>query len=387
MNSENIHNALIIDRTVRQRLKRLSGANASKCYQCATCSSVCDLSFGDNAFPRKQLQWAQLGLIDKIKSDYAIWLCHQCNDCSVHCPKDVRPGDIMAAMRALFISENSVIRTVGRMYERIGVFWPLTVFVPIVAWFSFFLATKGRTEFISSAVDFKFETLVPHWMIYSVNIPIFAGALIALGISGIRAWDAWGAPKATLSMKLTAFYMAILDIVLHRKMTDCTTAKQRSTGHFMIMWGFAGALVTTTVIAMLLFFSSFKLPLPFFHPLKIFGNIAGALILLGGIYVLQRRWSDSKKMGHSSAFDNYFVLLIFAVTTTGFGAQFARMANLQALALFVYLTHLGLVFSLFASLPFSKFSHMWYRLLAVTRLHLNSQEKPVRLPQPVSVND
>lgn len=387
MNSENSRKKLKIDRTVRQRVNRLSGGGAAGCFQCAMCSAVCDLSEGNTAFPRIQMQYAKLGLLDRIKADPAIWICHQCNDCSVHCPRDARPGDVMAGMRALLISENSVFRTAGRLYENIDRWWPVAVAVPVVFWFAFYLVLSGFSGFLASDTPVRFEALVPHWMIYLVNIPVLAGALIALGTSGSRAWSHWNVPESTLSMKLNAFIRSVTDILLHRKMTVCSAARQRSAGHMMVMWGFVGAAVTTLMIALLLVFSSQTLPLPAVHPLKIIGNAAGILVVAGGGFILLHRWRDARKMGRITAFDAYFILLILGVVATGFGAQFFRMYNQQSPALGVYLVHLGLVLSLFASLPFSKFSHMWYRLLAVTRLHLLSAEKPVRIPAPISAND
>ncbi len=375
MYSENIRDILIIDQSIRQRVNRLIGGGVSGCYQCAMCSAVCDLSGSNMAFPRKQMQYAQLGLLDRMKADPAIWMCHQCNDCSVHCPRDARPGDVMAGMRALLISENSVFRTPGRMYENIGRWWPVAVLTPVMLWFGFYLLVSGVSGFVYSGTPFRFETLVPHWMIYLVNIPVLAGSLVALGISGSHAWSHWHVPESELNMKLNAFIKSVTDILLHRKMTVCSAARQRSAGHMMVMWGVVGAAVTTFMIALLLVFSSQTLPLPAVHPLKLLGNAAGILVVAGGGFILLRRWRDARKMGRITAFDAYFILLILGVVATGFGAQFFRMFNQQHAALGVYLVHLGLVLSLFASLPFSKFSHMWYRLLAVTRLHLLSAEK------------
>ena len=40
------------------------GENAARCYQCATCSSVCELAPANAPFPRRQILWAQWGLED-----------------------------------------------------------------------------------------------------------------------------------------------------------------------------------------------------------------------------------------------------------------------------------------------------------------------------------
>ncbi len=52
------------------------GENAAKCYQCATCSSVCELAPADAPFPRWQILLAQWGMFEQLMGDPGPWLCH-----------------------------------------------------------------------------------------------------------------------------------------------------------------------------------------------------------------------------------------------------------------------------------------------------------------------
>ena len=91
------------------------GDSAARCYQCATCSSVCELSTTERPFPRRQMLAAQWGLTQQLAADPTVWLCHQCNDCSERCPRDAKPGDAMAAMRNLMVEELSVPKLLGTL--------------------------------------------------------------------------------------------------------------------------------------------------------------------------------------------------------------------------------------------------------------------------------
>src|SRR5512139_1030455 len=232
-------------RGFRDELLRRGGGDAARCFQCATCSSVCDLASADLAFPRRQMLWAQWGLADRLAADPSIWLCHQCNDCTVRCPRDAAPGDAMQAIRSLMIEHLGAPGFLARLVARAGITWPVLLGAPILLWALFIRAVNG---FAVPRTPLSYTDVVPTWMIYSVFLPAAAFAAGASFVGARRAWTAWGEGAARRGSLLQGLGAVTMDVLVHRRFKRCGAARPRRRGHLLLLWGFVGALVTTTLL-------------------------------------------------------------------------------------------------------------------------------------------
>ena len=64
--------------------------------------------------------------------------------------------------------------------------------------------------------------------------------------------------------------------------------------------------------------------------------------------------------------DHFFLIVVLLVVVTGCITEAARLAFPPATACWIYVAHLSAVFTLFGTIPYSKFAHFVYRTLAMT---------------------
>lgn len=365
-----------------REVKRAGGDTLKRCYQCATCSVVCELSPADHPFPRKEMLLAQWGQRERLAADPDIWLCHQCNDCTTRCPRGARPGDVLAAIRSYMYQHYAFPRFMGRALSTPKAL-PLLLLVPIVILFAGMMmfapqAADGSYLFMTeSTIDF--DLFLPHSSIDALfvigNIMIFLFAAIGF----VRFWRALnrGAGDKNLSF-ISGLIGVITEVLGHAKFRKCTTNKPRAVGHMLILYGFIGAMITTGCVFVFVFIphylhllgleslqSWFSVPINLPHPVKILGALSGSAILIGSVMVLYRRWTNRDEVGANGYADYLFLYVLFVAGLTGMLSWLGRLSGLAMLAYVIYFIHIVSVFFLLWYMPYSKFAHMIYRTLAL----------------------
>ncbi|MHC4512575.1 MAG: quinone-interacting membrane-bound oxidoreductase complex subunit QmoC [Planctomycetota bacterium] len=374
--------ALLPSAQTRERVRDRGGASVASCYQCGTCSSVCDLATNGSSFPRRQVLLAQWGLGDRLIRDPGVWLCHGCDDCTLRCPRDAKPGDVLQAARALGVEEHAAPRFMGRLTGMARATWPLLVGIPILFWVLayFFLAPLAADystpQALRGAEAYGFHNVIPHVLIYAVFFPIAAFVTAALYIGGKRFWASMNGADQRKGTFLLHLVGTLIEILLHRRFASCGSSSSRRWSHLALVFGFIGAAVTSGLLIAHIYITHTEMPLGVWHPTKILGNLSALLLIVGAAMLLYDRLFKSDRTGTTTAFDMFFLGVVFLVIVTGTLAEVARLSLDPVVAVWVYIVHLGTVTTLFLTSPYSKFAHFLYRTLAMVHERMVGAEQP-----------
>ncbi|WP_448382962.1 4Fe-4S dicluster domain-containing protein [Desulfosoma sp.] len=91
-----------------QRVEQQSAQKVSQCYQCGNCTASCAFT-GDYDFPVNQImRLIQLGCKETVLGSRAIWLCGQCQACTVRCPCTIDVARVMATLRSMALESGFV---------------------------------------------------------------------------------------------------------------------------------------------------------------------------------------------------------------------------------------------------------------------------------------
>jgi quinone-modifying oxidoreductase subunit QmoC len=353
----------------RQDLFKRGGESAGRCYQCATCSSVCALSTPEIPFPRRQMMLAQWGLADQLAGDPAVWLCHQCGDCTERCPRDARPGDAVQGMRSMVIEALAFPSFIGKLVGNVGKSWPVLLGVPWLFW----LALWGAGVITApGGTIHAYEDFVPHGLLYAVFFPVAAYVTLAAWIAGRRFWKKMGEGTKRNGSFLSGLVPVVMDILGHKSFGTCEKVSSRRWAHLALFWGFVGAAVTSALLIWAIYIQGEEMPLPLTHPIKILGNLSAVLLVVGGLWLFVSRFGTHKALIRTSAFDFFFLSVVAMVIATGVIIEAARFVWPANVAAFLYTLHLGVVLTLFVTFPYSKFAHMLYRTLALVHQRLTT---------------
>ena len=355
---------------------KLGGDSLRKCFQCGTCTVTCPLAPADNPFPRKEMIWAQWGLKDRLLKDPDIWLCHNCNDCSVNCPRGAKPGEVMAAIRQYSIMKFSAPNFIAKAFSRLR-YLPILLAIPIILLFGFLWVTDTWAFPVGEII---YHHLVSaNWVFLGATVAVIPWFGLAIGLW--RFWknisqfeispaltggsSAASACIVTRTKKLvTSLIVALVEIIWHSNFKKCVVNKSRYWAHLGLVIGAILYFISMTG-SIIYTFIGIKWPIPLWDPVVILGMVGTLLIFAGCTWVIFRRLSKKEEAGRATYFDWFFIWLVYVTTVGSMAMMLTRIAGIVPWAYSLFLFHLVLSFTLVAYFPYSKFAHLGYRTLAI----------------------
>jgi len=97
----------------------LEGDGVNYCYQCGACVGDCPTArFSEDFNPRQIMLAVLYGMEDEVVGpDSKVWQCSNCFTCFDRCPQDVKPIEVIIALKNLMGERGIVPKGVDRLVD------------------------------------------------------------------------------------------------------------------------------------------------------------------------------------------------------------------------------------------------------------------------------
>jgi ferredoxin len=371
-----------VDPNLMVELKEFGALGVEKCINCGNCTAICSLSKEDDRFPRRMIRWVQLGMKDALLGSKELWLCYNCGDCSETCPQQAEPANLMAAARCYAVTHYAPLK-IGDLFCRKPLIGGLIAAL-MVLFFGVFMYSERQAMAPEALRLFSF---IPYELIHNVGLT----AMILIGLISlvtIATMMSRIARVNDLSLKHIfsgprmnwgqAFWDAVVVQSLGQKRyrQECEAPQNVRAWfsskwfvHAATMWGFLGLLLATALDYLLdiLGVKATGTFVPLWYPTRLIGTLSGLLFLYGVSVLLYKRWKEVDK-AHSSSrpSDWLFLTLLWVSGVSGFIIEIALyLPGAPLWGYWIFIFHVAVSMTLLLLLPFTKFAHAIYRIVAL----------------------
>jgi citrate/tricarballylate utilization protein len=341
------------------------------CNSCRYCEGLCAV------FPAMEMRRA----FSDGDLNYLANLCHGCGACYTDCqfspPHEfnVNVPRTLAIARAESYAAYAWPRAFSALFARNGLVISIITALSVAAFIFGFAAFNDRQVLVGIHTGpGAFYKLMPHGTMAALFGAAFLYALIALAM-GVRAfWRDIGEPVGRLA-DAGSLWQAIKDAGQLRYLdgggVGCVNADERPNDkrkifHHFTFYGFALCFAATCVATLYHYLLARAAPYPWWDLPVVLGTLGGIGLLVGPAGLFAEKWKRDPALvdAQRAGMDTAFIAMLFLTGLTGIALLLwrdtAAMGPLLAL-------HLGVVFSLFVTMPYGKFVHGIYRYVALVR--------------------
>ncbi|MBA3035365.1 MAG: 4Fe-4S dicluster domain-containing protein, partial [Desulfobacterium sp.] len=347
-----------VDPKLYSEIQKFGAMDMEICMQCGACSASCPLSEGTNPFPRKIYRYLQLGLKDKLLQSSVPWLCYYCGECNKECPRGAEPAETMMATRRWLTAQYDWTGLARKLY--LSKAWEMGALIS-VALFIILLFVFFHGPIITDHVSVNSFAPV---MWIEIGDLLMATILSTFLLSNAFRMYRFimSDTKAPLSLYVKEAKTFILNFATQKRWRECSEDKSRWVKHFILVTGYL-----TMMTLIIVFIRWFQVDDSSWHFTSIFGYYATAVLLYVTVDMFRSRMKKQETIHrYSEVSDWLFLILLFLTSLTGIIMHIVRLAGWPMGTYVTYVIHLAVaVPMLVIEVPFGKWSHMFYRPLAL----------------------
>ena len=339
------------------------------CNACRYCEGFCAV------FPAMTRRLA----FNTTDVHYLANLCHSCGACLHACqyapPHEfaINVPQAMATVRGQTYADFAWPPALGVLYRRNG----LTLALALSAGLALFLmlGVLSQGSLWRTVAGGNFYAVFPHGLMVNLFAPIFAFAVLALGLGVTRFWREISPGDAALSsgpaLAEAMHNAATLKYLDGGHGEGCnneddawTLARRRF--HHLTFYGFVLCFAATSLATVYHYAFGWIAPYGWTSGPKLLGVAGGIGLLIGpaGLWILNRRRHADHGDAAQKPMDLGFIALLFLVSLSGLALALFKATPALPLLL---CTHLGAVMAFFATMPYGKFAHGVYRSAALLK--------------------
>ena len=331
--------------------------------------------------------------------DYLANLCHNCGACYHHCqyaePHDfaVNVPRTFAKLRKETYAAYAWPAFMGAFFRSNGTWVAALATLALILFIAGTALIGGPADFFAVHPD-GFYGVIPHQVMAGLFGLVGLFVLLALVMGVVRYWRALGLP-APLGVGGAQVLQAVRDALTLKYLDGgagegCTYPGERPSlarrrFHHLTFYGFLLCFAATCVGTLYHYGFGWIAPYGYTSLPKILGISGGIGLLIGpaGLLWLKHKADPAAVDKDSGGMDRAFLWLLLLTSATGLALMLAKGTALLGTLLSI---HLGIVLGLFLTLPYGKFAHGFYRLVALVAHALETRHgarmTPAAAPGP-----
>ena len=339
------------------------------CNACRYCEGYCAV------FPaiERRIDFVRVDL------DYLANLCHNCGACYSACqyapPHEfaVNIPRMLAQVRLESYETYAWPRTLGALFTRQPAMISLLMASSLALFFALGIVWRADGFFQAHTNAGSFYAIFPHNFLIAIFGLTFVFACVAITIGALRFWratEARGLP-ASRGAAGAAMHDAAALTYLGGGGEGCSEAhhapaRSRALFHHLTFYGFLLCLASTSVASIYHYALAWPAPYPWLSAPVLLGTVGGMGLVIGTTGLLWLRTRRPAELHDASQrfLDAGFTWLLLITGATGLMLLVLRESTWMPALLAL---HLGPVLALFLLLPYGKFVHGIYRVLALVK--------------------